>query len=498
MHKPLQDHAASKTAPAEKPGGRGLLAVCVSRFFGDRRASVATVAALVFPVIVLLGLGGTDAAMALNAKENLQNATDAAALAVSAATVQNPNTAEATLKLTAQAVLTNDFPGGQTQITGFHVCAPVQNDCTSGATTLKMNTVSMTTTAIAPCNLCIGGGSTTTVNAATTTVIGFGATIQLNVVMDSSASMIVGATPADVTTIANWVSANWNAVKPTDPAPCYGGGGTCGTSDKPPCAFACHDVGSSTTAANVATGLSNATAAGATTRFAVMTSAAQQLVTHVQTEATNNALFAKNTYVFNIYSFDTTLHQYGQTNLSYSAAQTAITSVSPGLDTYLSTIMSSLITKVGSNGTGASATSPLKFVILVTDGLQSDRNNNWVCSSNVYDPAWSFSPTCIGGYASPISSTQCQSLKNNGVVLAVLETPYVPLTGQSPVVQPYEKTVRHTIYPNGPNTASVVSSALSSCASSGYYFQATNSSDIATGFLTLADKFLEQSAYISK
>jgi len=80
----------------------------------------------------------------------------------------------------------------------------------------------------------------------------------------------------------------------------------------------------------------------------------------------------------------------------------------------------------------------------------------------------------------------------------VLETPYVPLTGQSPNVQPYEKTVRHTIYPGGPSGSSVISSALQTCASTGYYFQATNSSQIATGFLTLADKFLEQSAYISK
>jgi len=498
MPKPAPDR--SSPAAARRSGVRGWLIACAARFARERRASVATISALVFPIIVMIALGGTDVAMALNAKENLQNATDAASLAVAAATVQNPNTAEATLKATALAVLTSDFPGGTTAITGFHVCAPVQNDCTSGTTTLTMNTVNMTTTAQAPCTLCIGGGSTKQVAASTTTVIGFGSTIQLNVVMDSSASMIVGATTTDVTTISNWVSANWNSVKPGDPGPCYNGGsGSCGSSDNPPCAFACHDVGGSTTSANIATGLTNAHTAGATTRFDVMTSAATQLVSHVQTEATSNVTFAKNTYVFNIYSFDTTLHQYGSTNMSYTAATTAVGTVTPGLDTYLSTIMSTLITTVGSNGTGASTTSPLKFVILVTDGLQSDRNNNWNCAtSNGYDSAWNYSPTCIGGYDTAISSTQCQSLKNNGVVLAVLETPYVPLTGQSPDVQPYEKTVRHTIYPGGSGSASVISSALQSCASTGYYFQATNSSQIATGFLTLADKFLEQSAYISK
>src|SRR5581483_9098319 len=116
------------------------------------------------------------------------------------------------------------------------------------------------------------------------------------------------------------------------------------------------------------------------------------------------------------------------------------------------------------------------------------------------DSAWSYSSDCVPGtgFAGPISTTQCQTLKNNGIVLAVLETPYVPLTGQSPAVQPYEKTVRRTIYPGGPNTASVISAALQTCASSGYYFQASNPSDIATGFITLIDKFLSRSSYISQ
>ena len=137
-------------------------------------------------------------------------------------------------------------------------------------------------------------------------------------------------------------------------------------------------------------------------------------------------------------------------------------------------------------------------MILVTDGLQSDRNNNWGCTSSGYDSAWSYSPTCYGGYAGPISTTQCQSIKNNGVVLAVLETPYVPLTGQSPNVQPYEKTVRHTIYPSGPGTTSAISTALQTCASTGYYFQATSSSQISTGFLQLTNKFLQHSTYLSQ
>ena len=139
-------------------------------------------------------------------------------------------------------------------------------------------------------------------------------------------------------------------------------------------------------------------------------------------------------------------------------------------------------------------------MILVTDGLQSDRvwNYSYPGLTVGYDSAWNYNNTDFGTYAAPISQTDCNNIKNNGVVLAVLETPYVPLTGQDPKYLPYEGEVRHVIYPGGPGSTSAVSTALSKCATSGYYFQAVNSTDIATGFLTLTNKFLAQSSYISK
>ena len=100
------------------------------------------------------------------------------------------------------------------------------------------------------------------------------------------------------------------------------------------------------------------------------------------------------------------------------------------------------VTDIGAGGTGNNATSPLKFVILVTDGVESDFYKDFYsggngavgCNNNPNlsaDPAWSYY-TFTGCYASPINTTYCSQLKANGVVLAVLETPYVPLTGQGP------------------------------------------------------------------
>ena len=470
----------------------------IRRALRDRGGNVALTFALAAVPICFMVVMSFDVSQGVSTKSSLQDSTDAATLAVSAEVAKNPNQTVSQLKTLAQKILAADFKTGTVQVTDFHVCAPIQNDCTSQSGAMKMDTVALATSTNMPCSMtgfsssvCSSPGATLPVTALTNAMIGLGATIQLNIAMDSSASMIVGSTPTDVTTISTWVKNHWNSVKPGDPAPNYPGG------DNPPCAFACHDVGGATTNADIATGLTNAHSAGATTRFDVMIAAAQQLITHVQTEAANNNLIAKYTYVFNVMSFDTSLHQHGANNLGYAAAQTAVNSVTPGLDTYLSSALSQLTTQIGSNGTGASTSSPLKFLILVTDGLQSDRNNNWGCSSWALDSAWSNYNTCYGGYATTISASQCATIKNNGIVLAVLETPYVPLTGQSPNVAPYEKTVRHVIYPGGPNSGSTLSAALASCASTGYYFQATNPSDIATGFISLTDKFIQSQSRLA-
>jgi Flp pilus assembly protein TadG len=462
-----------------------------------RGGQVAIIFALLLPVLAILVAGGIDASYAVNARTELQDASDEASLAASIAAAQNPNLTEGQLQAVAASALNANFHGSTPTIGEFHVCAPIQNDCSASTGAMQMGTVFLAASAPTTClfasllpSFCIGG-STQTVGSDSVTNIAFGRTLQLNVVMDGSASMIVGATNADVNTISDWVKNNWSSVKPGDPSPYTGG-------DNPPCAFACHDVGGATTAADIVTGLTNAHASGATTRYDVMVAAAQALINHVQAVATSNQINRANSYLFNVMSFDTSLHQYGATNIStFPAALTAVGQVTPGLDTYLDNAMTSLVTQVGKNGTGTSAASPLKFVILVTDGLQSDRNNNWNCSSWGNDSAWSYN-TCYGGYAAPLDTSICTQMKNNGVVLGVLETPYVPLTGQDPNVSPYEKTVRHVIYPGGPAAPSAVSAALQACASPGYYFQAVNSSQIADGFVDLTDQFLARSANIVK
>jgi Flp pilus assembly protein TadG len=552
MVRQLNNHRR-EAAPRAK-GLRGL----ARRFVADKGANVLIMFGLLLPVLLALVGGGLDFSFDEDARVRLQDASDAAGLAVSAEVVKNPNESEATLQSLALATLQANYnkpDGGSVAatITGFHVCAPVQNDCNNNGVTMANDTVAIATQTTAPCiplpiptTVCVGSPPGQTIKAATTTVIGFGATLQLNIVMDTSASMIVGSTQADVTTISNWMSAttvinekcgsplkkqncihwgNWNSVM-TDPVTDYpqNGGtpvfGSNNTGDNPPCAFACHDDG---TAAGVAIGLTNAHTAGATTRFDVMIAAANQLISNVQSLLGANNNLAKNTYLFNVYGFDDSITQYGSTNMPCTASvcssvTTAISSVSPGVDTHMDAAMSTFaassgVDSIGPNGNGSSSSSPLKFMILVTDGLQSDRGANWNSTTNLaYEPNWNY-PTAAtnagmganapgytreGGFDGPLNLANCTALKNEGVVLAVLETPYVPLDGSDPHVQPYEQTVRHTIFPGGAATPSTISAALQACATTGYYFQANSPSDISTGFTNLTTKFIQQHSYISQ
>jgi hypothetical protein len=132
-------------------------------------------------------------------------------------------------------------------------------------------------------------------------------------------------------------------------------------------------------------------------------------------------------------------------------------------------------------------------------------DHDYNCPRSFNDPLWNWNQTCVntGSYPGTIQTSQCQQIKSNGIILAVLETPYVPLTGQNPGNPygsqfKYEGSIRHFIYPNGPNTPSTVSQALQTCATTGYYYQAATDADISTGFASLADKFMSSVPYLSR
>jgi len=117
-------------------------------------------------------------------------------------------------------------------------------------------------------------------------------------------------------------------------------------------------------------------------------------------------------------------------------------------------------------------------------------------------------------YVGPFDNSYCTYLKNNGVVVAVLETPYVPLFGEDPGVfhnsgaagyaGSYERNGLYAQYPNGYGTQSALTygndgaSGLKGCASPGYYYQASSDTAISTGFVTLFNQFVGQWVHVIK
>ena len=268
----------------------------IRRLLGDRRANVAPIVAILAPTLILLGLGTTDAAIGLDTKNDLQSANDAASLAVAHAVLANVNATETSLQTTAQAVLNSDFKGRAATILSFHVCAPVQNDCKPGGVPLPLDTVTLTTSAQALCTLCLSGGSSKTVYGSSQTVIGFS---QDHADQHRHGRLGVHDRRRHHRRRDHHLQLGFRALELGETGrsrPLHQ------AADNPPCAFACHDEGNSTTTADIALGLTHAHSAGATTRFDVMTSAATQLINYVAGQASSNTLLAKNTYVFNVYS----------------------------------------------------------------------------------------------------------------------------------------------------------------------------------------------------
>ena len=518
--------------------------------------------ALLAPVLILVMIGAIDVTQELMTRTHLQDATDAAALAVSATDAETPTTSEATLQTLATNYLAANFAAtgganGTPVITKFTLCTVNQStDCGSQGVN---NTVTISTRVKAPCwmplilpGVCTSDGQSQWLTATNTTNVGLPSSIQWNFILDTSGSMIVGASPMDVQAIENWTAAgnNWSNVNDTS--------GTL------PCAFACHDESSQSSVTSGASGsdmdqgVTNAHLATlpngqthadgttqATTRYDVVLSATSEAIRYIQQQVTGNSQLAKNSYYFNLYWMSDQLNQAWSASAAQpndwtdASAKVTRANLPVGLDTHISTALQPLTQTAWAGGTGSSYASPKKVVFLITDGLQSDFVSDFSqltsqtslqrCGTGTnMDPTWGsqgsgLTWSCQGGsnqawtghywpneYATPISTSLCQQIKANGITLAILETPYVPLTGQSPGLPigsymgemfPYEQFVRPVIYPNGPNTGSTVSSALQQCASSpSLYFQAssTDPTTIQAGLHTLVQTYLASNAFLKQ
>ena len=119
-------------------------------------------------------------------------------------------------------------------------------------------------------------------------------------------------------------------------------------------------------------------------------------------------------------------------------------------DTDLSDSLASLANLMSSSGDGSSANSRQSFVFIVTDGVADVAGSS--CTSGhctqAFDPSW------------------CDAFKSKGATVGVIYTTYIPI----PNDQSYIALVQPFASPIAPN--------LQSCASPGYYYEATDGPSI--------------------
>ena len=427
------------------------------RFALDRRANVAIIFALaLLPIIYLLGLG-LDFASAVHRQSQLDAAADAAAIAAVTPAMMAQNSTIATTEAT------NIFNGKAVGLSGLQSTpSPTINVVNNGLT----RTVTVSYTALATNNFPNFWGQTGwTISGSSTASAKVMPNINFYLLLDSSPSMAIAGTPADITTMVN------------------------NTQSQGGCAFACHESHPSSDNLGNPHGEDNyalARSLGVTLRIDLLAQATASLMSTAQTTENANG----NTYKMAIYTFDTALHSIQGTptsNLSLAATEASGIQVlevynnncltssncNDDTDTDFSDAMASINSDMPNpgGGTNLAGDTPQEVLFIVSDGLE-DKN-----SASCSKPTISYS----GGIRcqQPFDTTWCTTIKNRGIRIAVLYTEYLPLptntwyetgSGTFKGIAPFQSQI-------GPN--------MQSCASPGLFWDVQSGGDITSAMAAL-------------
>jgi hypothetical protein len=142
---------------------------------------------------------------------------------------------------------------------------------------------------------------------------------------------------------------------------------------------------------------------------------------------------------------------------------------------------------MGPQGDGYTAGTPLKMLVLITDGVEDDR-------ATYIKPGPVDMPIDLNS-GNPETPTQnCADIKNSGITIAVIDVKYLDSTSDywfnywfSPFISAWNSTIYGEISP-----------ALQQCASGGWYFSATDSADIDAALTQLLNKINTTSLRIIK
>jgi Flp pilus assembly protein TadG len=221
------------------------------------------------------------------------------------------------------------------------------------------------------------------------------------------------------------------------------------------CTFACHEIEGgpwSVKGVSYDTHYKVAKALGVTLRADVSVTAAKEVLTLI------DLADPKHQHIrVGLVKVGATATQVLAPTFSTSTALSTLTNDSGGLTGATSettskfTVSLPALTKlVGSAGDGTSASTPMKLVLLLTDGVQSQRSwvidnpsNQWKCVSTVNGNCIKFNTNYFPDQpkVKPFEPSLCKDMKKAGATLGVLYTEYLPI----PLDWGYNGTVGETM-----------------------------------------------------
>ena len=450
----------------------GLKSLCQSR-----DGNIALVFAIVcVPVIIAVGTG-IDFARAYNVQIKMQSDLDAALIA----SVKSVSTLDATQLRTK---ITNWFAAEGNLTTTAYSIASVSVDTSNQAVSANV------TASVPTIFMGLAGIKTVPINVKSTAKGPTSSYLQVYIVLDKSASMLLPSSQTDRTNFLNLLYSNSysNAAATTH--------------NYMKCEFACHNYDGQYFKYNgtifnniydlVKSYNSSNSSSPITLRTDTALTAASQVIDLISSaNATSSHITA------GLYYFGADLYtSVGQTS-STTTLKKALTDDTYGLTSatsqsvsYFNTMLSTLTTLVGTAGDGSSSAKPLKLVLLLTDGAQSSRP--WVLTSATTET-----------YVAPLNPAWCSSLKTNGVTIGILNTDYLAITydwgynatlGMS-MASANWYSVWGGVMRTGVSTSTTrrdyLQYALSDCASnSGLFISASSKTDIASGLSTIFNSYL--------
>ncbi len=331
-------------------------------------------------------------------------------------------------------------------------------------------TINAVATGVVP-TVFLGIANIKSVNVSVTTSVAGPATSYLNVylVLDKSASMMLAATTAGQTQMKNYAESN--------------------------CVFACHTAEGDSKPYNGVVYHTN---------YALARAMGVQLRTDVAVDATESVLSlvaasdpTQSRIKVGLYSIGSNAYEVLTPTFSTSTAKTTLNDDSKGLTSatsqttsYFDVSLPKLAQYVGTAGDGSAASKPLKLVLILTDGVQSDRP--WVVANDS-------SPAKV----TPLNPDWCKAMKIAGATVGILYTEYLPMTwdwgynrtlNQKISGSAFTTTWGGTIDPDAKSSITrlgYIPYALKACASSSDMFiSAADPDAIEAGLSTLFQQYL--------